>query len=427
MQLEIEETGPVERRLRIELPTVEVDAAFDAVYRGFGRSARLPGFRKGKVPRSVLERYFRESAQHDVLQRLIQESLPRAIDRSELPVLGEPRIEPTGQPQQGAPFAYDVSVEIRPPIELKKLRGLVVHHPELPEPDQDPVEAHLEELRVAHAQLVEEPEGVTAARGHFAVIDYDATVDGRSFEGGSGRESTVEIGAGRSIPGFEDELIGLSVAQERDFELALPESYPGALSGKTASFHVKLVGLKRRELPSLDDEFAKDVSEFETLAELEADLRRRVDEGREAERKRRLREAVVEALIESNPFPVPPGLIERALARRIARTTGSLQGRIPEEEIGKLIADWREQWRPVAEREVRLGLLVPEIAKAEGIDVSSEEVEERLRQMAEEEGQPLSKLKRVYRERGLQEALEAALLEEKVVEFLLSQATLSDG
>lgn len=427
MQLEVQETGPVERRLRIEIPTSDVDAAFDGAYRKLGKNTRIRGFRPGRAPRSVLEKYFAEDARGEVLQQLVRESLPKAVEQAELSPVGEPRLEPSQTPRQGEPFSYEATFEIRPTIELKQVSGLSVKRPELPKPEQDPVERHLEELRIAQGQLLEEPEGMSAARGHFAVIEYEATLEGRPLVEGSERETTVELGSGRSLPGFEDQLVGMVVGQEREFELALPErdAAPEA-EGKTASFHVKLVGLKRRELPELDDEFAKDVSELATLDELRADLERRVQAGREAEEKRLLREAVIGALIEANPFPVPMGLVERQLSNRISSATAQLQKQIPEEELGRLMGSWLQEWRPQAERDVRLALLVPEIAKAEGIEVSSEDVDDQLRRIAEERGSSLSALKRSYREQGLLEALAGGLLEQRVVEFLVSRATLSD-
>ncbi len=427
MNLEVKETGPVERRLRIELATADVDAAFDAVFQTYGRKARIPGFRKGKTPRSVLERYFGEDARSDVLRRLVEEFLPQAIKDAELVIMGEPRIEPAEHPKLGAPFRFEVVLEIRPEIELKTVRGLEVRAPAPPEPEQDPIEAHLEQLRVSQGQLVEESEGVVAAGGHAVVIDYEATVDGEPFDGGSGHEMAVEIGGGRSIPGFEDQLIGLRVADEKDFDLDLPESYPEHLAGKTASFHIVVLGLKRRELPELDDEFAKDVSDFESLAELRADLQQRVDEGREADRKRLLQEAVIDKLIEENPFPVPKGVVDRQLESRLVRAAGQLRGQVPDEKLGEMLEHWKEEWEPKAEREVRLALLIAEISNTEEITVTSEDVDAQLRQIAEQQGEPHSKLRSTYKERGWLGSVEDGLLERRVVEFLVAEATLLDS
>ncbi len=426
MSVQIEETGPVERKLRIEIPTAEVDAAFDQVYRGMKQAARIPGFRKGKVPHSVVQRYFGERARGEVLERVVQESLGKALDGSGLDVIGEPRIDPQSLPSEGEPYAYEALVDIRPTIELQKVRGLEVPEPELPEPEQDPIEAHLEHLRLQQAQVLEEVEGVAAARGHLAVIDYDAGVEGQPFEGGAGKETVVELGEGRAIPGLEDELLGLTVGQTRDFDLQLPESYPAeAAAGKTARFSVKLVGLKRRELPDLDDDFAKDVSDFADLEELRASLRERLGQSRGQERERRLREAVIDAALAANPFPVPETLVERQLHSRISRAAQQLQ-QLPEEQLRELVGSWREEWRPAAERDVRMALLVPAIQQAEGIEVSDEDVDEQISELAKEQDESLAQLKRKYREQGVLESLRHGLVERRVVDFLVAEATVSN-
>ena len=222
MSVQVEETGPVERRLSIDVPTARVDAAFDAIYRTMGSQVRVRGFRPGHVPRSVLERMLGERARGEVLERLLRQTLPKAIEEAELAVIGEPRLTPGEEPKQGSPYSYEVTVEIRPEIELRKIRGLEVTRPELPEPEEDPVESYLGELRETHGQLVEEPEGTTAARGRVAIVDYEGTCDGEPFDGGAGRGAAIEIGSGRAIPGFEEQLEGMAAGGEREFDLELP-------------------------------------------------------------------------------------------------------------------------------------------------------------------------------------------------------------
>ena len=427
MNVEVEETGPVERKLRIEIPTADVDATFEQVYRTMAKGARIPGFRKGKAPRSVMERYFGEQARGEVLERLVQKSLPEAVQEVDLAVLGEPQLDPGDPPREGSPYAYLATFDIRPSITLERIRGLEVVRPSLPEPEQDPVERHLEELRLQHAQLVEEDGSVLSARGHQAVIDYEASVDGAPFGGSKGEETIVELGEGRALPGLEEQLEGMTVGQERELELEMPDSYPEErVRGKNAHFKVKLVALKRRELPELDDELAKDASQFDTLAELREDLNRRVQQGRDREAQRLLREAVGDALIAANPFPVPQGLVDRQLSSRLQRAVQQLQ-QLPEAELSKLVESWREEWRPHAERDVQLALLMPELCAAENIEVTDGDVDERLTTLAEQQGQSLAQVKRSYREQGMLEALRNGLLEERVLDFLIAEATVSDG
>ncbi len=428
MDVQVEETGPVERRLRVEIPIAEVDAAFDTVYRQLGKTARIRGFRAGRTPRAVLQRLLGARARADVLERILQDSLPKAILEAKLPVLGEPRLRPDAEPKEGAPFVYEVTVEIRPEIELRKVRQLELAPAPLPVPDTDPVESYLEELRGSQAQEIEESEGIQAARGHVAVVEYEGTCEGRPFEGSSGKEVLVELGGGRAIPGFEEQIEGMTVATDREFDVDLPKQFPVRdVAGKTAHFRVRLVGLKRRELPDLDDEFAKDVSELDTLEGLRESLRSKLEEGRERDRMRLLREAAGEKLVEENPFPVPEGLVDRQLQSSLARAAAQVGRGLKEDRLRELIEGWRKEWRPRAEQDVRLALLVPEVAEVEGIEVQDSDLSERLRVIADERGVPLKDLRREFKQRGLLDGVRAALLEERVLEFLVREATVSDS
>jgi trigger factor len=312
---------------------------------------------------------------------------------------------------------------------VSKVKGLEVKRPTLPVPEQDPVEAHLEEMRQRQAQLVEEESGVAAARGNVAVVDYVGKIDGKPFAGSSAREAQIELGAGRTFGGFEDQLAGMQVGDERAFEVAMPDDHEDeSLRGKTVHFEVKLVALKRREVPELDDEFAKDVSSFETLAELRTDLERRVAEGREAEQKRLERAAVVEALLAANPFPIPPKLVDAQVRARLGRMLSQFRNaRLSREALTNLVERWTEELRPQVESEVKLALLAPAIAKAESIEVSDGDVDEQLRRIAEASGRPFGEVKREYRERGLLDALKGGVIEEKAVELALGAANLLDG
>jgi trigger factor len=429
MNVSVEETGPVERRLHIEIPTTEVDAAFESFFREMRRNAHIRGFRPGKAPREVLEQYYGDRASGEVLQRLVERTLFKAIQDSNLDVLGEPRLDPGEPPKPGAQYAYDAHVDVRPEIAVAAVKGLEIVRPVVPTPEKDPVEAHLEDLRQRQAQVVEEESGIAAAAGHIAVIDYVGKLEGEPFEGSSARESQIELGSGRTFGGFEDQLLGLRVGDEHAFDVTMPEDHSDEkLRGKAVRFETKLVALKRRELPALDDEFAKDVSSFETLAELRADLARRIGEGRAAEQKRLERNALIEKLVEANPFPVPAALVELQLRQRIQRMLQQFGGaKLDREVLGPLVERWQEELRPQVEREVKLALLAPEIAKLESITVSDEEIDAQLARIAEASQRKLSEVKREYREHGLIDALRAGLVEEKVVEFALAAAKLSDA
>jgi trigger factor len=350
MGVQVEETGPVERRLRVEVPTAEVDAAFDAAYHRMARSTRIRGVRPGRAPRSVLQKVLGDRARAEVLEKLLEKSLTTAIEEADLAVVGDPKLRPEAEPKEGAPFVYEATLEIKPRIELQKVQGLELERPELPEPEEDPVERYLQDLRASHGQQIEEPEGTAAARGRIAIIDYTGTCEGRSFQGGSGQEVSLPLGAGRAVAGFEEQIEGMTVGTERAFDVDLPAEYPvQEVAGKRVSFQVRLVGLKREELPDLDDEFTKDVSEFDTLEAFRDSLRARLQVARDKEAERLLREAAARKVIEENPFPVPSGLVERQLQSRIGRAIGQMGKELPEERIRELVDRWREEWKGLAE------------------------------------------------------------------------------
>jgi trigger factor len=185
-------------------------------------------------------------------------------------------------------------------------------------------------------------------------------------------------------------------------------------------------GLKRKELPDLDDEFAKDVSEFDSLEALREDLRQKLGEERSQEERRLLREAAARALVEQNPFPVPQSLVERQLASRISSVAGQLGRAVPEDRLREMVEKWRDEWRPQAEQQVRLALLVPIIAESEGIEITEEDLDVQLRSFAKEKDVSLTQIRREYQESGVLEGVRAALLEERVLEFVVSEANVSE-
>ena len=428
MNLNVEETGPLERRLQVEIPTAEVDRAFDAFYRDLGRRAQLKGFRRGRAPRAILERRFGREARGEVFQTLVRDTLFQAIEQAELDIVGEPRLDSGDAPTQGAGFCYEATVEVCPEIRLAQVEGLKLAAVELPEPGADAVEAQLEELRDRWADLVEEGEGVAAAAGHVASVDFEGRVGGETFEGGSGTEVGFEIGSGRA-PDFEQALVGLRVGDEKSFEVDFPQDHSTrAVAGRKVEVKVVLRGLKRKQLPALDDELAKDVSQCETIDELRAELARRLEEDRAAERRRLERERVVEALIAANPFPLPRSLVDAQIENIVQHMTRRAASPRSEEERAELAGRWREEARSPAERATARALLIPKIARSRGIEVGDDEVERRIAQIAELQGHDAARLRRAYRERkdGI-ERLRFSLLEEKVVEFLLSKSVFEGG
>lgn len=424
--VETAETSPVTRSLHVEVAAKRVRRAFDRAYRELAKKVRVRGFRPGKAPRSVLQRLYGASLAEDIQRTLVAETLPEAIRRAELSPVAEPSVE-ARPPEAEAPFRYTATLEVKPAIELPAdLSGLPGKRPAVHVPEED-VERELEGLRERRAALVDEPDEVLAQSGHVVAIDYEGRIEGEPFEGGTAQGVNVELGSGRFLPGFEEQLEGAQKGESREVRI----TYPGgaandALAGKEAVFSVRVVAVKRRQLPALDDAFARELGEFESLEQLEERIREDLRRQREQGARDELRRTLLDALLERTDFEVPPGLVERRLEQRLSLAHRQLGDALPEQELHSRIAQWREEWRPQAEREVRETLLLEAVAEREELVASSEEVEARVEEMAREQGVDPARLRRAYEERGMLEAVAGQLREEKAFEFLASEAKVEE-
>jgi trigger factor len=423
----VREDGAVARWIEIEVPARRVDAAFERAYRELARSARIRGFRPGKAPRSVLRNLYGGAVAEDVERDLVRETLPPALEQSGLEPVSEPAVEATA-PAEHAPFTYRARIEVKPPLELGDVRGLRARRPSAEVADED-VEHELESLRQRHATLIEEPEDTPAAPGHFLTLDYAGRVDGEPFEGGSARDVTIELGSGQLLPGFDEQLGGVRAGERRTVRVRLPEDLgQPALAGKEAEFEVRVASVRRREVPALDDEFAKDLGEFETLEQVRARIRETLAASRARLQRIELRRSVLESLAARVPVEVPAGAVEERLRRRLHSAAHELEERgVGRALVERQLERWEDEWRPVVERELRDGWLLEAVARREGLAVDDAELDERLARLATEEAGEPAKLRKAYREAGMLEALRARFLEDKAVEFLLAGATVEDA
>jgi len=419
------EQGPLVRQLEVEVDARHVRRAFDRAYRELARQARVRGFRPGKAPRSVLEKLYGASLTEQIEQTLVSETLPDAVEQAGLELITEPQIE-AGTLAADGDFRYTARVEVKPEIALPETRGLPAHLPAVQVTDED-VERELEALRQRSAPLVEEPAATAVAEGHAVQIDFVGRVDGKAFEGGSGRGVSLEIGSGRFIPGFEDQLLGAVAGEDRELRVRFPDDYSSReVAGKDAVFAVHVVEIKRRRVPDLDDEFAKDLGEFTTLDELRDRIRSDLTSARLAEAQSVLRRSLLDVLIERTRFEVPPGLVANELERQIAAARRRLQGSVPEPALQAQLERWKEDWRERAEREVRESLLLEAVAVAEAISVSDEEVEARIEEVARGQGADVGALRRAMGEDHLRRALRAQLLDERALDFLVREAKVEE-
>ena len=285
----------------------------------------------------------------------------------------------------------------------------------------------LQGLRERSAPLVEESEGTPAASGHFLSIDFVGRMDGEPFDGGSAKGQEIELGSGRLVPGFEEQLEGAVAGEDRQVAIDFPDDYGNeALAGKHAVFDVHVEAVKKRDLPDLDDEFAKDVGDFETLEELRERIRSDLRKERERAADSVLRRSVMDALIERTDFEVPPGIVERQLQHQIASFRREYEHQLPPEVLQSQLVRMAEDGRDVATRRVREAFLLEAVARAEKIEASEDDVHARLDEMATGRGMPPAQLRKIAHEQGWHESIRSELVDKKALDLLAERADVEE-
>lgn len=423
MKCEVEVLTPTQRRLRVEVPADRVGKAFARIYRQVGRQAKVRGFRPGKIPRHVLRGLYGTEIQAQALSEIVEEALSGAVKDHGLEPVSEPRIEPA-ELDESRPFEFAAVVEVKPDIDLKNYRAVSVERVRADVEDED-VERALKALQDRNAQL-EPVEGRDRVEdGDYVFIDFSGSVDGEPFPGSTAESYPVEVGAGRAMPELERGLVGM----ERGAPGTVAVNFPAdlgdeRLAGKTADFEVTVKDIRNKVLPALDDDFARDYGECETLDELREKVRSELRSEIEAFQDRQLKDRIVERLMEEHDFEVSPSMVDRELsylARRAASGREPSAPDAPQPTTDEL----REELKPQAERRVKTMLLIERIAAAEGITASEEEVDGRIEAVARASGDQAAAVRRQYGQDWARATLRSQLVSEKTLDFLLREAEVT--
>ncbi|MGM0920965.1 MAG: trigger factor [Bacillota bacterium] len=409
--------------------TVEVDAetfskALDEAFKKVSKQVNIPGFRKGKVPRGMFEQRFGvESLYQDALDIILPEVYPQAVEEAGIDPIDRPEID-VEQIEKGKNLIFTAKVVVKPEVKLGEYKGLEVEKMNAEVSEED-VDAEIKTLQERHAELVVKEEGAVE-NGDTVVIDFEGFVDGEAFEGGTAENYTLEIGSGSFIPGFEDQLVGLEAGGEKDVEVTFPEEYHAEnLAGKPATFKVKLHEIKAKELPALDDEFAKDVDEeVESLEALKAKTRTRLEETRKAEAENTLRDSLVDKASDNAEVDIPQVLIENEVNRMMQEFEQRLQAQGMNLELyfqfsGQDEDALKEQMKEDASKRVKYNLTLEAIAKAENIEVTDEDVDAEVAKMAEMYNMPVENIKQAL---GSLEGLKEDLKVRKAIDFLVENS-----
>lgn len=406
--------------------TVEVDAdtfktALDDAFKKVVKQVSIPGFRKGKVPRGLFEQRFGvEALYQDALDILLPVEYPKAVEEAGIEPVDRPEID-VEKIEKGESLIFTAKVTVKPEVKLGDYKGLGIEKDDTAVTDED-VQNELKALQERQAELVVKEEG-TVENGDTVVLDFEGFVDGEAFEGGKAENYSLEVGSGSFIPGFEEQLTGLEAGAEKDVEVTFPEEYHAEeLAGKPAVFKVKIHEIKAKELPELNDEFAKDIDEeVETLAELTEKTKKRLEEAKENEADAKLREELVLKASENAEADVPQAMIDTELDRMLKEFEQRLQMQGMNLELytqfsGQDENALKEQMKEDAAKRVKSNLTLEAIAQAENLEVTDEEVEAELTKMAEAYNMPVENIKQAI---GSTDAMKEDLKVRKAIDFLV--------
>ena len=427
MSVQVEKMEKNMAKLTIEVPAEELDKAIQSAYQKNKGKISVPGFRKGKVPRQLIEKmYGKEVFYEDAANELLPTAYEQAVEECTEEIVSSPKIEVT-QIEAGKPFIFTAEVALKPEVKLGKYKGVKVEKQDTTVTDEE-ITAELEKERESNARTIEVTDRAVKD-GDIATIDFEGFVDGVAFEGGKGENYPLTIGSGSFIPGFEEQLIGKNKDEEVEVNVTFPEDYHAEdLKGKAALFKVTIKEIKEKEIPELDDEFASEVSEFDTLDEYKADIKAKLTEKKEKDAKNAKEEAVIDAIIADAAMEIPEAMLEtqqRQIVQDFAQRL-QMQGLSLEQYFqftGLDAEKMLEQVKPQAERKIKSRLVLEAIVAAENIQASDEDYEEELKRMGEVYNMEVDKVKEMLgdNEKAIGQIKEDLAIT-KAVEFVVKEA-----
>ena len=409
--------------------TVEAAKFEDAMKKVYFKSAKyfnIPGFRKGKAPMQIVEKYYGpEIFYEDAFNEVAQEALEEAVEENKLDVVSRPEVD-VKQMEKGKDLIFTVVMQTKPEAEVSKYKGIEIKKVEYNVTDED-IEHELHHMQEHNSRLIS-VEDRAVESGDTTTIDFEGSVDGVPFEGGKAENYDLEIGSNTFIPGFEDQIIGMKIDEEKDVKVKFPEEYfSKELAGKDAVFKVKLHEIKKKELPELDDEFAKDVSEFDTLKELKADIKSKKEKQNEEKAKYETQDAVIKALCEKTKVEIPSGMVEmevenmlKDFEQRLAYQGLNLAQYF--KMMGKTEEEVKKEYEPQAIEGIKSRLALEAVIKAEKIEATDKEVEDKMKEMAKNYGKENDE--EFLKNENVKNYIKQGLESEKAIDFLVKNAKI---
>lgn len=427
MQVNVEHLSSVKKKINFEIPAERVQAETEKVFGEIRKHAAIPGFRKGKAPQGLIRKSYKDQVDGDVMKNLFNDTYYKYIQENNLIPVGYPILD-TDPITEGVPFKFSATIEVYPEVAVDNYEGFELVK-EKYVADESAVDARINQMRENMSQLNPLTEERPAAIGDHVTIDFEGFVDGKRLDGGDATDHQLELGSNSFIPGFEEQVAGMANGEQKRIKLTFPVPYHSAeLAGKPVEFDVTLKEIKVKEMPELDDAFAQEFGEFETLADLKAKVAETIEKQEKERIERDFKDALIKMLIAKNDFELPEAMIDRQLASMLENTKQRLQyQQMTLEMMGLDEQGYKTQFRPVAASQVKGALLLHELATRTGIEVTESDIEAHLRKIAEESGQDYERISSYYlKSAEAKQGLEEQIREEKVIDLIVSKAVISE-
>lgn len=426
MKSTVDKLDGLSRKINVQIPAEKVQQAFDKVYKAIQKKANIKGFRQGKAPITTIKTMYGDQVKSDVVNDLVNEGYQTALDQHQLEPIGYPKVsfEPIMEDKD---FAFSAEIEVRPDVEVKTFEGLNVVKEKLEIPE-DRVTSILENIRTGQAETVAVFEDRALSHGDVAAVDFSGFVNGEPLPNGTATGHELEIGTNQFIPGFEEGLVGMKIGENRTLNLKFPDGYHEAsLSGAPVTFETKLTGIKKKNLPELNDELAKKVGDFNSLDDLKVRIRKDIEEGEIKRIMEDVKNRIVRALVEANPVEAPRGLVDQ----QKASLEEDFKGRLKQQGMGDgEFEQYKEKWGAEFEESARFMVkstfLLDDLAEKLNLRAKPDEVEAKINEYAQQSGIEMARLNEFYAKSERRSRLMFQVTEEKVVNYLLEKAKITE-
>ena len=425
LSVKVEDISQVKKKMSFDIPWAFVKDELDAVYRTIGKKAKIKGFRPGKIPRKVLETYFKSDAEGETITNIVNRYYWQELDQRKIVTLSRPEIEQNGL-KEDADFAFSASFEMEPEIDPQGYQGIELEKTEIKVSDAD-MEKRFQEIRRMFASLRDVAEDRPAAMGDFVTIDFAGTLDGEALPELKADDHLLELGSKRFVPGFEEQVAGMKKGETLDIQVTFPADYSETkMAGKNVVFTVTVKDLKEQKLPDMNEDFIKNFDKYNTLEDLTSDVRKSMEEQCKRQSDAKLKDSITETVLKANTFEAPASLVQRQIFYMITDTQKRMRSAgMDEKNAMELSYQMHDQFKTEAEKTVRAFLLFKKIAEKEAITVSKDDIDNHIKDLSEIHHVDIDSVKKIYEDEEKKESLMAEILQKKVFDFIEQRANIN--